>query len=118
LQLLDPHVGRTPLFFGAALTFHDASEPFQVRGADWDGSPKNCAAVHYRRGGGVAGVGLELGGFSRVRADYRYERVEVDRADLTRDGQPVDTGLRGGNLSTLGFTFERDTRADPVLTFA
>src|SRR5207237_2008944 len=61
LQLFDPRVAGTPLFFGAALTFHDASEPFQVRGPDWDGSPGNLVAGHYRRGGGVAGVGLELG---------------------------------------------------------
>jgi len=113
LQLFDPRVGRTPLFFGVALTFHDASEPFQVRGPDWDGSPANFVAVHYRRGGGVAGVGLELGGFSRLRVDYRYERVETDAQPLARG---VDTGLRSGNLSLLQFSFERDTRADPVLT--
>jgi outer membrane protein assembly factor BamA len=111
LQMFDPHIAKTPLFLAAALLFHDASEPFQVKGPDWDGSPANFVAVHYRRGGGALGFGLELGGFARARADYRYERVEVGSAPLYGK-----SGLRSGNLSLLAFAFERDTRADPVLT--
>src|SRR5262249_20320139 len=103
---------------------HDASEPFQVTGSDWDGNPSNFVAVRYRRGGGVAGLGVELGGFSRLRGDYRYERVDTQLPQpLIRtfpDGhsQSIDPGLiqGGANLSMLSFTFERDTRADPVLT--
>jgi outer membrane protein insertion porin family len=115
LSLIDPRIGRTPLFFGAGLTFHDASEPFQVTGADWDGRPANFVAVHYRRGGGVIGFGAELGGFSRLRADYHYERVD---ATLPHPLTTLDPGLRdgGANLSMISFSFERDTRADPVLT--
>jgi outer membrane protein assembly factor BamA len=109
LQLFVPRLGRTAVSIGGALTFHDASEPFQVKGEAWDGRPENFVAVHYRRGGGAVGLGVELGGFSRAHADYRYERVEADPHTL-------DTGLRSGNLSLLSFSLERDTRADPVLT--
>jgi outer membrane protein assembly factor BamA len=124
LQLFNPRVARTPLFFGAGLKFNDASEPFRVAGADWDGRPSNFVAVRYRRGGGVAGIGAELGGFSRLRAEYHYERVETELPRplirIHEDGHasPIDPGLIGGgaNLSMLSFTFERDTRADPVLT--
>jgi outer membrane protein assembly factor BamA len=122
LQMFVPHVGRTPLFFGVALKFDDASEPFRVGGADDDGRPSNFVAVHYRRGGGIAGIGAELGSFSRLRADYRYERVDAElprpliRTFIDGHQSPVDPGLRTGNLSMLSLTFERDTRADPVLT--
>ncbi len=95
-----------------------------MAGADWDGRPSNFAAVHYRRGGGVAGLGGELGNFSRMRLDLRYERVEASVPQpftrLFTDGHSgsIDTGLRAGatNLSLLSFSFERDSRADPVLT--
>ena len=59
-----------------------------------------------------------------MRADYRYERVEADLPAArwcapSARRQPsgrIDLGLRSGNLSLLSFAFERDTRADPVLT--
>jgi outer membrane protein assembly factor BamA len=124
LRFVDGRIGRTPLSFSGAALYNDVSEPYRVAGDDADGRPANFTAVRYRRAGGLLGGGVELGAFSRLHVDYRLERIE---ADVPRPlvqklpsgvGVPVDVGLRDGGsfLSTASFTFERDTRADPVLT--
>jgi outer membrane protein assembly factor BamA len=124
LRFVDGRIGRTPLSFSGGFMYNDVSEPYRIAGDDADGRPGNFAAVRYRRVGGVLGAGVELAAFARIRVEYRLERVEADvphpfvRTLPSGDMQPIDPGLRdrGSFLSTISFSFERDTRADPVLT--
>jgi outer membrane protein assembly factor BamA len=124
LHVTDEHLGRTPLSVGAGLLYVDASEAYRTAGDDEDARPEEFTAVHYRRIGGHASLGVELGTFMRLRVDYRLERIDANvPAPLSRhfaDGtdRAIDPGLRDGGsfLSAAGLTFERDTRADPVLT--
>jgi outer membrane protein assembly factor BamA len=124
LHFADDHIGRTALGVAAGLLYNNASEPYRVAGADSDGRPSNFAAFRYRRIGGLGSLGIDIGTFMRVRVDYRLENIEAQLPAVAvrtfDDGslRPVDLGLRDGSswLSTVAFTFERDTRADPVLT--
>jgi outer membrane protein assembly factor BamA len=124
LRFLDGRLGSTPLSVGATLLYNDASEQYRVAGQDSDPRPENFRAVRYRREGGTAGLGFDLGTFMRILVDYRFERIDAEvPQSFTRtlvDGteQPIAAGLSPGvsYLSTASFTLVRDTRADPVLT--
>ncbi len=114
--------------FSVALTalYNDASEPFRVAGRDDDGDPKDFLGVHYRRVGGIAGVAMEAGPYTRLALDYRLERVDAELPPaLVRtfpDGRTaaVDPGIHPGEsfVSTLTASFDRDTRNDPILPTA
>jgi outer membrane protein assembly factor BamA len=100
----------------------DGSELFRTSGSDGDPDPRNFAAVHTRRGGGILGVGKILSRSLRVYADFREEAVSAtvpERMRLLDSGLlvPINFGVRDGysRVGSITATAELDTRSDPVL---
>ena len=123
LRVATAHIAGTPFSAAATLLYNEASEPFRIAGRDDDGAPGQFIALPYRRIGGLASFGIDIGAYSRLAVGGRYERVQATLpGSLVRthaDGrtEAVVVALRQGDsdLSTLILTFERDTRSDPVL---
>ena len=123
LRFADAHLRQSRFSVAATLLYNEASEFFRTSGKSDSESPGDFTALSYRRIGGITGAGVELGPWSRLSLDYRFERVQGDFTEpLLRtlpggDRAQIDLHLRPGdtNLSTVTATWERDTRSDPVL---
>ena len=103
-----------------------ASEPFRVQGEYDDGNATNFSAFDYDRMGARGALSSRLGSLARFNIGGRLERV---RADLSGSSvQQLPTGetraidlhlLDGTSFVASAFTsYDRDTRADPVLPFS
>lgn len=118
-------------FFGSrygwrgAVRMLNASEPYRVSGEASDGRIVNYNAFDYRRLGGKGGLSRSLTSLSRIDFGGRIEQVWADLPASPRQELPdgssrdVDLHLQDGNsrVVTLGASYDRDTRADPVLTW-
>jgi hypothetical protein len=112
-------------WFGVATYVH-ASEPYRVTGLPSDGSAKNFDAFDYSRIGGLGGAVVRLSALSKLQVAGRVERVESHLPDapvreLPSGGvEPVRLHLRPGvsRVVTAAVSVDRDTRADPVLTWS
>jgi outer membrane protein assembly factor BamA len=112
-----------PVSASTTVLYNDAVELYRTAGAPSDGAPDHFTGVHYRRIGGAAALGFELGATVRLQVGYRLERVLADVPDALVQSFPdgrtaaVDVGLRpGGSFdSTASIVLERDTRSEPAL---
>jgi outer membrane protein assembly factor BamA len=102
LRYFDPSLFGLPLGTHATLLFNDYVDFVRVAGEPGDAEEANFVATSSRRAGGSGGVDIELLRSLSVVADGRVERVTGDE----------DAWLGGAALG-----IERDTRADPVLTW-
>ena len=102
-----------------------ASEPYRVTGEPDDGSASNYAAFDYRRFGARGALSSRLTALSRFNLGGRLERVRADLPDNATQVLPsgelrdVDFHLEDGTSEVVSFfaSYDRDTRADPVLPF-
>jgi outer membrane protein assembly factor BamA len=103
-----------------------ASEPFRVRGEPDDGSAANFSAFDYDRMGARGALSSRLGSLSRFNLGGRFERVRSDLpfAPLQQlpggETRAIDLHLLDGtsHVASLFASYDRDTRADPVLPFS
>lgn len=122
----DPSVLGAPIGVYALARYISASEPYRVAGSGDDTAASNFEAFPYRRAGGALGATLDVTPLSRVTLSGRAEWVRAELPDaptrIRPDGVlvPVDLGLLPGasRVVTLGGTFDRDTRPDPILPYA
>jgi hypothetical protein len=106
-----------------SLTMVDGSEIYRVSGSDEDSSNANFRAFRYRRFGARAGVTYDLTDLSRFSATARVEEISAQLPPAPTQVLPdgtvtgVDLNLHAGTsrVVTAGFSFDRDTRPDPVL---
>ncbi len=103
-----------------------ASEPYRVRGGFDDGGSKNYSAFDYSRVGGRGAISSRLGTLARFNIGGRAERVTADVPSAPTQVLPsgeiraLDLHLRNGtsHLVSAFASYDRDTRADPVLPFS
>lgn len=125
LRVDDPSVLGTRFGWQAGLLRTKASQPYRISGDASDEAIDNFHAFHYVRTGFKGGLSIDLTPLSRMIIDARIERVRAELPDApTRvysDGsvRRVDLGMRPGTsrVHTVSLSFDRDTRADPVLPF-
>ncbi len=103
----------------------NASEPYRVSGAANDGQALHFNAYDYRRLGGKLGASLRLTSLSSIDLGGRLEQVRASLPDQplqtlpNGETRPVDLHLLDGRsrVATVYAAYDRDTRADPVLTW-
>jgi outer membrane protein assembly factor BamA len=123
LRLWDPDVRGVHLGLGGEVLFSSGSEFFRQSGEDDTSTPADFVALKYRRAGGAAAVGFDLGRITHVRLFHRGEWIDATlpatRTRTRPDGrlEVIDYPIREGAsvLSALGTTLDFDTRSDPVL---
>jgi hypothetical protein len=121
----DPSVFGTKFGWHAGLLRTKASQPFRIGGSASDNDNDNFNAFHYVRTGFKGGLSIDVTPLSRVVVDTRIERVRATLPEAPTRTYPdgsvrrVDLGMLPGTsrLVTLSLSFDRDTRADPVLPF-
>jgi hypothetical protein len=126
LRVADATFLQSRVGWFATGSYVHASEPYRVSGDPSDGSATNFRAFDYRRVGALGGVSLRLNGLSQLKIAGRFERVDADLPDapvrVMPDGQVrnVQLHLRPGasTVATASVAYDRDTRSDPVLTWA
>jgi hypothetical protein len=124
-RLTDPLSWRTNWITEAELLYANARDFFGNRDVMVDDPTQpvqDFALVRYKRFGARLGFGHDVGISSRVFLGYRLEKID---ASLPRaasdyrglDVEPIDFMLIPGSsiLSTLGVTFDHDTRDEPFL---
>ena len=113
LRLADPSLFGTPFGAHGVLLYDDASEPVRVTGDPDDFDPAHFVAFPYRRVGGLVGATYDFTRAWRGIADLRFESIRAETAGIAEpfleDGRST--------LTTLALGIDRDTRADPVLTY-
>ncbi|MBW2731067.1 MAG: BamA/TamA family outer membrane protein [Deltaproteobacteria bacterium] len=122
LRLSAPR-GSFGLELNTSFLYLDGSEFFRQAGSERTSTPDDFLSVRYRRLGGTAGVGFNLGSISRMTVDYRGEAVEasVPRGAVWRHPSgridPIAFDIMEGNsvLSLVSAQVEFDTRSDPIL---
>ena len=105
-----------------SLTLVHGSEPYRIAGTDGDDA-SDFRAFSYRRFGGRGGVTYDATELSRISAGLRIEQIEtnlpVAPTRTLPDGRNVDVDLHlepgESRVVTVGISFDRDTRPDPIL---
>lgn len=118
-----PNLAGGPIEANASFLFVDGNEFFRKSGPDDSSDPDNFLSIRYRRIGGTAGIGFNLGSVTRLHFDYRGEAVQASiptgavRRTPSGVGRPIDFGIADGDsvLSALSLTAEWDQRSDPVV---
>ncbi len=109
----------------ASLYGVNASEPYRASGEADDGSARNFEAFDYRRLGARAALSSRLGTLARFSVGGRAEQVQADLPENAIQTFPdgvirdVDLHLQDGKSEVLSLfaSYDRDTRADPVLPY-
>ncbi len=104
----------------------EASEPYRVRGEPDNGEFTNFSAFDYDRIGVRAALSSRLGSLARFNLGGRFERVRADLPASPMQQLPngesrvIDVHLENGtsHVASLFASYDRDTRADPVLPFS
>lgn len=110
----------------AALTLVRGSEPYRVSGGGEQPQPNELRAFPYRRFGGRAGLNYNASSLTRLGAQLRIEQIDatlpIAPTYVDEEGNPVAIDLHldpgSSRVMTAGFTFDRDTRPDPILPHA
>ena len=126
LRVSDPSLLGTRWGGNAALTLVHGSEVYQVSGDPGDPDNRDLRAFPYRRFGGRVGLTYDVTALSRLSGGLRVEAIASDLPTApTRelpDGRisAIDLHLDPGEsrIVTAGFSFDRDTRPDPILPHA
>lgn len=103
-----------------------ASEPYRVRGEPDDGRATNFSAFDYDRMGARGALSSRLGSLSRFNLGGRIERVRAELPDSPvqqfsgGETREIDLHLQDGtsHVASVFASYDRDTRADPVLPFS
>tara|TARA_R110002096_G_scaffold408075_1_gene606928 strand:+ start:20795 stop:22267 length:1473 start_codon:yes stop_codon:yes gene_type:complete len=103
-----------------------ASEPYRVQGEYDDGSAANFSAFDYDRMGARGALSSRLGSLSRFNIGGRLERVRASHPGSRIQELPNgeirlgDFHLQNGTsyVASAFASYDRDTRADPVLPFS
>jgi len=122
LRLADPSLYGSRWGAFGSLTLVHGSEPYRVAGTS-SADPTDFEAFPYRRFGGRAGITYDATALSRISAGVRAEQISTDLpvapTQTLPDGriESVDLHLDPGasKVVTVGLSFDRDTRADPLL---
>lgn len=123
LRAADPSLLGTRWGANAALTLVHGSEAYRVGGDPQDVQTADLRAFPYRRFGARAGVTYDVTALSRVSAGLRAEQINTDLpvapTQVLPDGRVtgIDLHLDPGasRVVAAGFSFDRDTRPDPIL---
>ncbi|MBA3458151.1 MAG: BamA/TamA family outer membrane protein [Deltaproteobacteria bacterium] len=123
LRASDPSLLGTRWGANAAFTLVHGSEAYRITGDPQDVEARDLKAFPYRRFGGRAGLTYDVTALSRISMGGRVEQIVADLPVApTRellDGRTIalDLHLEPGasRVVTAGFTFDRDTRPDPIL---
>jgi len=123
LRAADPSLLGTRWGANAAFTLVHGSEAYRITGDPQDVEARDLRAFPYRRFGARAGLTYDVTALSRISAGLRVEQIVTDLPVApTRellDGRTIalDLHLEPGasRVVTAGFTFDRDTRPDPIL---
>jgi len=123
LRAADPSLLGTRWGANAAFTLVHGSEAYRITGDPQDVEARDLRAFPYRRFGARAGLTYDITALSRISAGLRAEQIVTDLPVApTRellDGRTIalDLHLEPGasRVVTAGFTFDRDTRPDPIL---
>lgn len=122
LRLSAPR-GSFGLELNTSFLYLDGSEFFRQAGSESSSTPDDFLSVRYRRIGGTAGIGFNLGSISRMTVDYRGEAVRASnpRGAVWRQPsgrvEPIAFDIMQGDsvLSLVSAQVEFDTRSDPIL---
>jgi hypothetical protein len=123
LRVSDPSLLGTRWGANAAFTLVHGSEAYRITGDPQDVEARDLRAFPYRRFGARAGLTYDITALSRISAGMRAEQIVTDLPVApTRellDGRTIalDLHLEPGasRVVTAGFSFDRDTRPDPIL---
>ncbi len=123
LRAADPSLLGTRWGANAALTLVHGSEVYRVQGDPLDVKTEDLRAFPYRRFGVRAGVTYDVTALSRISAGLRAEQINtqlpVAPTQMLPDGRvtALDLHLDPGTSRVVaaGFSFDRDTRPDPIL---
>ncbi len=123
VRAADPSLLGTRWGANAAITLVHGSEAYRVKGDPLDVQTADLRAFPYRRFGARAGVTYDVTALSRISASLRAEQINTNLPVAPTlelpDGRiaAIDLHLDPGTsrVVTAGFTFDRDTRPDPIL---
>jgi outer membrane protein assembly factor BamA len=125
LRLTDPSVRGSSWGISWATTLVHGSEPYRVAGT----TTSDASTLHafaYRRLGLRLGAGRDISATTRLAMGLRVEAIDATvpatptRATPDGDTVAVDLHLQPGasRVMTASFSFDRDTRPDPILPHA
>ncbi len=125
LRVADSAFFATRYGWQASIYGVTASEPYRASGEADDGRARHFEAFDYRRLGGRAALSSRLGSLARLNIGGRAEQVRADLPGNAIQTFPdgtmgeVDLHLQDGNSEVLSLfaSYDRDTRADPVLPY-
>jgi outer membrane protein insertion porin family len=123
LRAADASLLGTRLGLNGALTLVHGSEAYRVAGDDTDPGAGELLAFPYRRFGGRTNLTYDVTALTRLSASMRIEAIKADLpvapTRMLPDGRivAIDLHLEPDNstVTTIGFTYDRDTRPDPIL---
>lgn len=126
VRAADPSLLGTRWGANAALTLVHGSEAYRISGDPQDFGTSDLRAYPFRRFGARAGVTYDVTALSRFSAGLRAESVSANLPTaptlVLPDGRTtaIDLHLEPGDsrIVTAGFSFDRDTRPDPILPHA
>lgn len=123
VRAADASLLGTRLGLNGALTFVHGSEAYRVAGSDPDPGAAELLAFPYRRFGGRTNLTYDVTALTRLSASMRLESIEADLpvapTQTLPDGRVVAIDLHlepdTSTVTTIGLTYDRDTRPDPIL---
>ena len=123
LRISDPSLLGTRWGANGAFTLVHGSEAYRITGDPQDVEARDLRAFPYRRFGGRAGLTYDVTALSRISAGVRAEQIVADLpvapTQELLDGRTIalDLHLEPGasRVVSAGFSFDRDTRPDPIL---
>ncbi len=123
LRIADPSILGTPWGAHAGMTLVNGSEPYRVAGEGGTPKSRELRAFSYRRFGLRGGATYNASTLTRLGVTARIEQITADppiaptHVDEAGQVEAIDLYLDRGTSRVLdvGFSFDRDTRPDPIL---